>query len=81
MINMFTVDHSRITGYLPKNDSIKQYFCLLPFNDTSRHLLYLKNILYLSMIFVALQHSYSNCETLTVFEHLICCPLDDKDES
>ena len=35
MTHLYTVDHSRITGYLRNYDPIKQYFCLLPYNDTS----------------------------------------------
>ena len=34
--HLYTIDHSRITGYLRNYDPIKQYFCLLPYNDTSR---------------------------------------------
>ena len=30
MTNMYTLDHSCITGYLRNYDPIKQYFCLLP---------------------------------------------------
>ena len=36
MTHLYTIDHSRITGYLRNYDPIKQYFCLLPYNDTSR---------------------------------------------
>ena len=36
MTNMYTLDHSYITGYLRIHDPIKQYFCLLPYKNTSR---------------------------------------------
>ena len=36
MINMYTLDHSCITGYLRNHDPIKQKFCLLPYKNTSR---------------------------------------------
>ena len=36
---LYTIDHSKITGYLRNYDPIKQYFCLLPHNDTSRPLI------------------------------------------
>ena len=36
MTHLYTIDYSRITGYLQNYDPIKQYFCLLPYNDTSR---------------------------------------------
>ena len=39
MTNLYTIDHSKITGYLRNYDPIKQYFCLLPHNDTSRPLI------------------------------------------
>ena len=39
MTNMYTLDHSCITGYLRDYDPIKQYFCLLPYNITSRPLI------------------------------------------
>ena len=39
MTNMYTLDHSCITGYLRNCDPIKQYFCLLPYNNTSRPLI------------------------------------------
>ena len=35
MTNMYTLDHSCLTGYLRNYDPIKQYFCLLPYNNTS----------------------------------------------
>ena len=39
MTNMHTLDHSCITGYLRNYDPIKQYYCLLPYNNTSRPLI------------------------------------------
>ena len=36
MTNLYTIDHSRITGYLENYDPIKHYFCLQPYKDTSR---------------------------------------------
>ena len=36
MTNMYTLDHACITGYLRNYDPIKQYFFLLPYNNTSR---------------------------------------------
>ena len=39
MTNLYTIDHSKVTRYLRKFDPIKQYFCLLPHNDTSRPLI------------------------------------------
>ena len=39
MTDINTIDHSRVTSYLRSYDPIKQYFCLLPYNDTSRHII------------------------------------------
>ena len=39
MTNLYTINYCRITGNLRNNDPIKQYFCLLPHNDTSRPLI------------------------------------------
>ena len=39
MTNIYTLDHSCITGYLRNYDPIKQYYCLLPYNNTSRPLI------------------------------------------
>ena len=64
MTNIYTLDHSCITGYLRNYNPLKQYFCLVPYNNTSRPLIVPQEYLvYISMIFVALQHSYSNCES------------------
>ena len=38
MTHLYTIDHSRITGYLRNYAPIK-YFCLLPYNETSRPLI------------------------------------------
>ena len=54
MTNMYTLDHSSTTGYLRNYDPINQYYCLLPYNNTSRHLLYLKNTLFILVIFCCL---------------------------
>ena len=39
MTNMYTLDHSCITDYLRNYEPIKQNFCLLPYNNTSRPLI------------------------------------------
>ena len=39
MTNLYTLDHSCITGYLRNYGPIKQYFFLLPYNNTSRPLI------------------------------------------
>ena len=54
MTNLHTIYPSRITGYLGNYDPFKQYFCLLPRNDTSRPLIVPRNFLYISMILCCL---------------------------
>ena len=39
MTHLYTIDRARITGCLRNYDPIKQYFCLLPYNDASRPLI------------------------------------------
>ena len=40
MTLLYTIDHACITlGYLRYYDPIKQYFCLLPYDETSRPLI------------------------------------------
>ena len=64
MTNMYTFYHSCITGSLRNYDPIKQYYCLLPYNNTSGPLIvpqeYLKHF---DDFFVALQRSYTNSQT------------------
>ena len=81
MTNLYTKDHSRITGYLRNYDYIKHYFCLFPFKDTSRPLIvpqeYLKhfdNFLLLCIILTQI------VKPLTVIKHLVSSPLNDKDK-
>ena len=37
MTHLYTIDRSRITGYLRNYDPIIQYFCFLPYSDTSTY--------------------------------------------
>ena len=70
MSNMYTLDHSCITGYLRNYDPIKQYFCLLPYNNTSRPLIVPQEYLIHYDDFL-----------LPVIKHLLTFPLDDKDRT
>ena len=65
MTNMYTLDHSCITGYLRNYDPIKQYFCLLPYNNTSRPPIVPQEYLI----------------HYDVIKHLVSSPLDDKDRT
>ena len=71
MTSVYTIDHSKITGYLRNFDPIKQYFCLLPHNDTSRPTIVPQEYLVHSDdFFVALQHPQYDCETSHCYKKL-----------
>ena len=64
MTNIYTLDHSCITGYLRKYDHLKQDYCLLPYNTTSRPLIVPQEyLIHFDDFCVALQRSYSNIKT------------------
>ena len=82
MTNLYTIDHSKVTRYLPNFDPIEQYFCQLPRNDSSRHLIVPQEYL------IHFDHFLLPCiiptqivKPLTVIKHLVSSPLDDKDTS
>ena len=79
MSNLYTIDHSKKPGYLRNYDPIKQYFCLLPHNDTSRPLIVPQEYL------IHFDDFLSPCniptqivKPLSVIKHLVSTPLDDK---
>ena len=72
---MYTLDHSRITGYLRNYDPIKQYFCLLPFIVPQEYLLHFDDFLLPCNIPTQI------VKPLTVIKHLVSSPLDNKDKS
>ena len=64
MTNIYTLDHSCITGYLRNYDPIKQYHCLLPYKNFSRPLIVpQEDLIHFDDFFVALQRSYTNSKT------------------
>ena len=79
---MYTLDHSCITGYLRNYDYIKQYFCFLPYKNTSRPLIvpqeYLKHF---DDFLLPCNIPTQIVKPLTVIEHVVSSPLDDKDKS
>ena len=80
--NMYTLDHSCITGYLRNYDPIKQYYCLLPYNNTSRPLIVPQEYLihfddFLLPCIVPTQI----VKPITVIKHLASSPLDGKDKT
>ena len=80
--HLYTTDHSRIPGYLRNNDPIKQYFCLLPYNDTSRPLIVPQDDLnHFDDFLLPCNIPTQSFKPLTVIKHLVSSPLDDKDKS
>ena len=82
MTNLYTIGHSKTTGYLRYYDPIKKYFCLLPHNETSRPLIVPQEYLIRFDDFLL----HCNIPTqivkpLAVIKHLVSSPLVDKDTS
>ena len=82
MTHLYTIDHSRITGFLRNYDPIKQYFCLLPYNDTSRPIIVPQEYLIHFDDFL-LPCNVPNIipMPLTVIKHFVSTPLTDKEKS
>ena len=82
MTNLYTLDHSCITGYLRKYDPIKQYFCLLPYNNTSRSLSVPQEyLIHFDDFLLPCNIPTQIVKPLTVIKHLVSSPLDDKDRT
>ena len=82
MTNMYTLDHSCITGYLRNYDPIKQYYCLLPNNNTSRPLIVPQEyLIHFDEILLPCNVPTQIVKPLTVIKHLVSSPLDDKDKT
>ena len=82
MPNLYIRDHVRITGYLRNYDPIKQYLCLLPFNDTSRPLIVPQEyLIHFDDCLLPCNIPTQTVKPLTVIKHLVSSPLDDKDKN
>ena len=82
MTNLYTIDHSKIIGYLRNYDPIKQYFCLLPHNDTSRPLIVPQEyLIHFDDFLLPCNIPTQIVKPLTVIKHLVSTPLDNKDTS
>ena len=82
MTNLYTIDHSKITGYLRNYDPIKQYFCLLAHNDTTRPLIVPQVYLFhFDDFMLPCNIPTQMVKPSTVIKHLVSSPLDDKDIS
>ena len=82
MTNIYTLDYFCITGYLRNYDPIKQYYCLLPYNNTSRPLIVPQEYLIHFVDFLLPCNIPTQIvKPLTVIKHLVSSPLDDKDKT
>ena len=82
MTNLYTIDHSRKTGYLRNNDPIELYFCLLPHNDTSRPLIvHQEYLIHFDDFMLPCNIPTRIVKPLAVIKHLVSSSLKDKDTS
>ena len=82
MTHLYTIDNSRITGYLRNYDPRKQYYCLLPYNDTSRpNILPQENLIHFDDFLLPCSVPTIITKPLTVNKHLVSTPLNDKEKS
>ena len=82
MTNLFTIDHPKITGYLRNYYHIKQYFCQIPHNDTSRPLIVPQEyLIHFDDFLLTCNNPTQIVKPLAVIKHLVSSPLDDKDIS
>ena len=82
MTNMYTLDHSCITSYLRNYGPIEQYFCLLPYNNTSRPLIVPQEyLIHYDDFLLPCNIPTQIVKPLTVITHLVSSPLDDKDRT
>ena len=70
---------SKITGHLRNYDPIKQYFCLLPHNDTSRPLIVPQEyLIHFDDFLLPCNIPTQIVKPLAIIKHLVSSPLDDK---
>ena len=82
MTHLYTIDHSRITGYLRNYDPIKQYSCLLPSNDTSRPIIVPQEyLIHFDDFLLPRNVPTIIAKPLNVIKHLVSSPLTDKEKS
>ena len=82
MTNLYSLDQSKITEYLQNYDPIRQYFCILPHNDTSRLLFVPQEyLIHFANFLLPCNIPTQIVESLAAFKHLVFSLLDDKDTS
>ena len=82
MTNMYALEHPFITRYLRNYGPTKQFFCFLPYNNTSRPLIVPQEYLIHFDDFLLLCNIPTQIvKHLTVIKHLVSSLLDDKDKT
>ena len=82
MTHLYTNDHSRITGYQRNYDPIKQFFCLLPYNDTSRPIIVPQvSLIHFDDFLLPCNVPTIIANPLTVIKHLVTNTLNNKEKS
>ena len=82
MTHLCTIDNSRNTGYLRNYDPIKQCFCLLPYNDTSRPIIVPQEFfIHFDDFLLPCNNLTITAKPLTVIGHFVYAPLNDKEKS
>ena len=82
MTHLYTIDHSRITGYLQNYDPMKKFFCLISYNNTSRPIIVpQENMINFDNFLLPCNVPTINAKPLTVIKHLVSAPLNDKEKS
>ena len=82
MTNLYTLDHSCITGYFRNYDPMKQYFCLLPYNSTSRPPIVPQDyVVHFDDFLLPCNIPTQIVKPLIVIKHLVSSLLDDKDKT
>ena len=77
-----SIDHACIKGYIRNYYPIKQYFCLIPYNDTSRPLIVPQEyLIHFGDFLLPCNTPTQIAKPLTVFKNPIFSPLHDKDKS
>ena len=82
MTHLYTIDHSRIKGYLRNYDPEKRYYCLMPYNDTSRPIIVpQEHLIHFDDFFLPCNVPTIIAKPLAVIKHLVSATLNDKDKS
>ena len=82
MTHLYTIDHSRITGYLRNFDHIKQDTCLLPYIDTSRRITVPQEyLIHFDDFLLPCNVPTIIAKPLTVIKHLFSTSVTDKEKS